>query len=156
MVTGSLQYPDTYKDLLVHPTWKTILKWLNENLVDEDGIQNIQGEDIYASNQTITTIPREEGVFEAHREYIDLHYCIAGDERIEWALTHTLQTKEDFNTAKDYGLYDSPTSSSSILLVPHMFAIFFPTDAHMPKLRHTTKQTKKTVIKIRKTLLTAL
>ena len=118
------------------------------------GEYEIRGRDIYASTQTVSTIPRGEGLFEAHKKYIDIHYCLEGGEVIEWAPVDTLTPKTEFDTEKDYGLFESPAAAEKIVMKPGHFATFLPADAHMPKLSNGKNKTcKKVVVKINTALL---
>jgi biofilm protein TabA len=154
MLLGHVDYPQTYEPLLTHPIWKQALDWIAANKEKPDGEYEIVGRDIYASVQTIKALPREEAVLEAHRQYIDLHHCISGGETIAWAPVGTLTPKTTFDTEKDFGLYEMLSTASNLQLTPGVFAVFFPKDAHMPKIFNGEhKLTKKIVVKIRAHLL---
>ena len=45
----------------------------------------LDGERVYANRFTYDTIPEEEGFFEAHRRYLDLHIMLEGEERVDIA-----------------------------------------------------------------------
>lgn len=154
MLTGHIDHPETYQHFLTHPVWKKALNWLKENSEKPDGEYEIQGRDLFAIVQTIQTQPRENCIFEAHKNYIDLQYCISGGELIEWAPANTLTPKGEFLTDKDYGHYLAPEKATSVLMTPGTFGIFFPHDAHMPKVSDgVNNQTKKVVVKIRISLI---
>ncbi|QLQ08218.1 MAG: YhcH/YjgK/YiaL family protein [Anaerolineae bacterium] len=106
----------------------------------------IDGEDIYALVQEYDARPREEGVWEAHRRYIDLQVVIRGVEQFGYAHIGNL-TPGDYDAAKDW----LPLSGEGdfFRLQAGYFAIFMPEDAHMPGLAagpHTA--VKKLVVKI--------
>ena len=155
MLVGNIHYPGTYENLLTHPTWKKVLDWLRDEAAQkEDGENEIQGRDIYASVSTVDTMPRDKGTYEAHKQYIDVHYCIDGSELIEWAHVQTLGTPIEENREKDYALFSTPNAATSISMTPGTFAIFFPEDAHMPKLSVIgSPQVKKAVVKVHMKLL---
>ena len=46
------------------------------------GRNEIEGDNIYAMLQQYTSKPREQGLWEAHRRYIDLQLVIQGAEQI--------------------------------------------------------------------------
>src|SRR5688572_28622405 len=154
MLLGHIDHPETHQHFLTHPVWQKALDWLKENSNKPDGEYEIEGRDLFAIVQTIEPQPRDKCIFEAHRNYIDLQYCISGGELIEWAPVETLTPKGEFLTEKDYGHYLAPASATSLTLAPGTFGIFFPHDAHMPKISdgiHPT--TKKVVVKINASLI---
>jgi biofilm protein TabA len=155
MILAHSNHPETYHSLLTHPLWQEALNWIAKEAAEKpDGDYEIQGKDMYASVQTALTVPRKEALFEAHRQYIDLHYCLTGGEIIEWAPVQALEQKTQFDTEKDYALYEPPGNASALVMTPGVFAIFLPADAHMPKVADNThKEVRKVVVKIRARLL---
>lgn len=150
MLFAHINHPATYEAFLVSPAWKKALDFLKHEAASKpDGEYEIQGRDIYVPISTISTKPFEECVFEAHHEYIDIHYCIEGGETIAWAPVDTLKPTMEFDATKDYCFYESPAHPLTLNLTPGTFAIFFPADAHMPKISDGKNQTvKKAVVKI--------
>ncbi len=154
MLLAHISEPGTYKDLLTHKTWEAVLRWVAENTDKKPGDYEIDSQNIHASIQEIETIPRTEGKFERHFQYIDLHYCIEGEEIIEWMPTNQLNEPIESNTEKDHALHTAPEKATSLRMAPGTFAIFFPEDAHMPKITSGShKSVKKIVVKIKKTLV---
>ena len=109
----------------------TALKYLQDN----DCIQlpvgkiPIQGEQIYALVQDNTTKFREQGIWEAHRKYIDVQFVAAGVEQMGYANIHTLTVKNPYDEQADYALFDG---CGSFVTVPAgSFTIFFPEDGHI-------------------------
>lgn len=110
----------------------TALKYLKDN----DGTQlpvgkiAIQGEQIYALVQDNTTKPREQGVWESHRKYIDVQFVATGVEEMGYANIKTLTVKKPYDESVDYALFDG---SGTFVKVPAgSFTIFFPEDGHIP------------------------
>lgn len=92
----------------------------------------IRGDQIYALVQDNTTKPREQGVWEAHRKYIDVQFVATGVEEIGYANIETLSVKKPYGDKDDYALFDGP---GSFVTVPAgSFTIFFPADGHIPGL----------------------
>lgn len=154
MLYGQLEKKETYKAFLTHSIWDAAFAWIAENANKlPDGEHSIQDKDIYANIQTANTITYTDGLYEVHKEYIDIHYCISGEEKIAYAPVGQLVEKE-LNKDKDYQLFLPTEQYSTCLLQPHSFAIFFPTELHMPKLQSgDTKEVHKVVIKIKKSIL---
>lgn len=151
MFIGHLNHPETYHPLLSQEPWLTALAWLEENATtQEDGEYAIDDRNVFAIVQTLTTIPRKERIFEAHKNYIDIHYCVTGEEIIEWAPVNSLTPKGEFNVEKDYGHYQVPDQCVQTHFTTGVFGIYLPADAHMPKIAVTSPAPlKKVVIKIR-------
>lgn len=151
MLLGDKYSLSTYKPLLQNPIWQKIFNWIEQTLPGlQEGEHSIMGKDIYASHQKAKTIDRTEAIFEAHQAYIDLHYCLDGGEIIEWAPTSQLIIKKSYDPTDDYTLYNTPSFATSLKMLPGSFAIFFPEDAHMPKISDgMNKEVKKVVIKVK-------
>ena len=111
-----------------------------------DGTCEIDGTNVYAIHQEYETQPAEQGSWEAHRQYIDLQYIIAGTERIGFAHVNRLSP----------GIYIPerdllPLSGEGDFLTfrPGDFMLLFPEDAHMPKIASgAPARVRKVVIKI--------
>lgn len=155
MLLAHREHPETYRTLLTHPVWQGALAWLGTMPADiPEGEHHITGRDIYANVHSAPTIPRTQGTYEAHQNYIDIHYCLVGGEIIEWAPVATLTARTAYDAKKDYTLFELPPKASLCLMTPGVFAIFLPADAHMPKISDgANTDVKKVVIKIRYNLL---
>ncbi|MCC6233670.1 MAG: YhcH/YjgK/YiaL family protein [Verrucomicrobiales bacterium] len=134
MIYGHLSAPDAWAHLLKQEAWRFAFDWLRALPADpEPGIRPLRGDDIYVNVHGYDTLPREQCRFESHRKYVDLQYCIRGAELIDWKLSMTLQPSGPFDEPKDLQFYWLAPSLSVVHMVPGSFAIFFPTDAHLPK-----------------------
>jgi len=155
MLTGQLSPSTTQDPSFANPVWLEVFEWLKKLPQNNpDGEQPIRNRDIYANFITAETQPRENLVMEAHKKYIDLHYCISGGERIEWSPTEGLVTQKEYDLEKDVALYTPPTTAASHVMTPGEFAVFFPDEAHTPKINDGTNKTvKKVVLKIKADLL---
>ncbi|MCE9643181.1 MAG: YhcH/YjgK/YiaL family protein [Candidatus Andersenbacteria bacterium] len=154
MLYGQYNKPHTYNKLLTHPVWETALSWIQAHAINlPDGEHEIQNLDIYANIMSVTTLKPEDTFFEVHEEYIDIHYCLSGGEAIGYAPIGE-PTEKELNKEKDYQLFLPTEKMSLCILQPHNFAVFFPTEPHMPKLQNGMDTTvKKVVIKIKKSML---
>lgn len=94
----------------------------------------IEGDDFYASVQERTPLPRGERLTpEVHRAYVDLQYCVAGGEIIDWYALDGLEPTMDYDEAGDYRLFQRPVRPPLPLLMhPGAFTLLFPRDAHVP------------------------
>ncbi|MCI9174841.1 MAG: DUF386 domain-containing protein [Lachnospiraceae bacterium] len=90
-----------------------------------------------------------ECAYEAHKQYIDLHYIMEGAERIATADVRDLQIKTPFSEEKDIGFYTGP-ESGRYLLKPGDFMVCYPSDAHKVAMMEKEPETvKKIVVKIK-------
>lgn len=108
----------------------------------------ILGEQIYALVQDNTTKPRKDGVWEAHRKYIDVQFVASGIEEMGYANVDTLTIQKPYDAADDYGLF---TGNGNFVTVPTgSFAIFFPQDGHIPgvAVNDQPSAVRKVVIKV--------
>lgn len=91
----------------------------------------LDGERVYANRFTYDTIPEEEGFFEAHRRYLDLHIMLEGEERVDIAHPDGLT---QFDHRDDFYALRGP-ADHTLILRPGWFLAVFPGDAHRIKLR---------------------
>jgi len=116
-----------------------------------EGITEIQGRDIYVRVMSYETTTEDKSALEAHREYIDIQASLINDERIDWFPLKGLTATDTYNPEKDVTHYHSPGPAlAQVAVQPGMFAVFFPEDAHMPKLvTDKPHLMKKAVVKLR-------
>ena len=89
-----------------------------------------------------------EKLIEAHRDYLDIHYCISGSEGIGYADIDTLTPATEYNAEKDYQLLKGEMFKA--ILNPGDFCIVFPEDAHAPSMiGKGGTDLKKAVVKIK-------
>ena len=98
----------------------------------------------FYSVQTATLKSAEGRLFEAHRKYIDIQYVLSGKEKIEYCDLAMLTEKVAYSEERDYiGLEGR---GSVLTLNEGDFAVFTPTDGHLPCIGEGT--VKKIVIKV--------
>ena len=73
-----------------------------------------------------------EKSFEAHKKYIDIHYCISGSEGIGCADVSTLEPITEYDEENDYFLLSG--EYQKVILREGDFCIVFPEDAHIPMM----------------------
>ena len=153
MLHGFLADPGTYDELLVHPTWARALEWLRVLPADIAlGKHEIIGEDMFAAVQEYDPVDREAARFESHREHVDLQYTISGTEGIDWCPRIGLEPDGAF--ANDVQFWLPPTASFVTLIQsPGRFSVFYPSDAHRPKVDVGGGRVRKLVIKVNLKLL---
>jgi biofilm protein TabA len=151
MIVDSL---DNWKLYFREPVWETIfvqLQALNENTPGME--KQIKGDDIILKVFSYETIsPRDPAVeLESHKKYIDIHTIITKSERIDWHPAAGLKIIKPYDAIDDAVYYERPQQSCvSLNMHPGIFAMFWPGDAHMPRLQVAGKSEliKKAVMKV--------
>lgn len=73
----------------------------------------------------------EDGELEGHRKYIDIQYVVSGDESMGWSPRAGLVNSKEYDAGRDLEFFKG--EPESIMRVPPgSFAIFLPSDAHLP------------------------
>jgi YhcH/YjgK/YiaL family protein len=153
MIHGRLQDADSERFILRGPVWAKALDWLRDEAPDAKiGRHPLLGEDVVAIVMEYETMARRDARFESHREFVDVQYTLDGDEEIDWSPLDGLVPDGPFE--QDLQFWLPPASGWSTLCQPvGRFAVFFPGDAHRPKIRRSVTLIRKVVIKIRARLL---
>lgn len=111
------------------------------------GRYDLDGDNLFALVQEYDTRPRETATWEAHRKYIDIQYMIAGTEVMGCGYAPSMTPLKDYDEEKDFALFSGP--GSFVAVSAGMYAIFFPSDAHMPCLAAADPEPiKKVVLKV--------
>lgn len=102
----------------------------------------------FYSIQEGETIASAEGLFESHREYIDVQCLTEGTEYVEWQDIQYLDLKVEYSKENDYQLMSG--SGSLVKISAGMFYVLLPEDAHKA-CRHVDKTMsyRKVVAKVR-------
>ncbi len=110
------------------------------------GRVDIDGDQVFAMIQEYNSKPKAEGVWEAHRKYIDIQYVVSGEEHMGYANLSQLSAGE-YDAAKDF--LPLHGDGSFIRLSAGMFTLFMPVDAHMPGMAvDQPVPVKKIVVKV--------
>jgi biofilm protein TabA len=117
------------------------------------------GRDIYAIVSSYQTIDMLSAKLESHEKYIDIQIMLEGEERFYCINKSNLKPKTEYIKERDVKFYKKCFNTTSYfsdnILRPDSFILFYPEDAHMPKLKtnNVDKNVRKIVIKIKKELL---
>ncbi|WP_106530217.1 YhcH/YjgK/YiaL family protein [Chitinophaga niastensis] len=114
----------------------------------EKGKYEIDGTNIYAIVNEYDTVAAATEQMESHKKYIDVQYIVSGSELIGHDFLQQQVPSKAYDQSADFMLFaEDPVFFSR--LEQGMFAIFFPSDLHMPNIMVSTPmQVKKVVIKI--------
>jgi YhcH/YjgK/YiaL family protein len=132
----------------LHPGLKSAFETIQQTDLSTLAVGWIElnGENLFAMVQQYDSKPIEQGIWEAHRRYMDLQMVIQGSEKIGYANIGRLSQGE-YNAAKDFiPLFGE---GDFLTLQPDNFILLLPQDAHMPGIAVTTPApVRKLVIKI--------
>lgn len=127
-----------------------VFKYLEDNKLEDfdSGSYEIDGTEVFVNIINYTTKNEEERFWEAHREYLDVHYIFSGQERINLAFIDKLSFKE-YKADEDFVSMEGE-KSQSIILEKDDFLILYPEDVHMTCLKvKESELVKKAVFKVK-------
>ncbi|MFV0363706.1 MAG: YhcH/YjgK/YiaL family protein [Suipraeoptans sp.] len=149
MLFDTIKNKDNYKDFPKLFQALNFLSLLPENKMPKPNTTLIENE-LFCNPVTLITKPENECVFEAHKNFCDLHYIVEGTERIATADVTMLDTKIPYVSEKDIEFLIGP-ADGYYDLKPGQFMLCFPHDAHKVAIMVTEPENiKKIVFKIRK------
>jgi len=148
MVIDVLENNEKYHCL--HPLFGKAFSYIAEtNLLQlPTGKYHIVDDSLIAIVNEYNTVDAAFEQCEAHKKYIDIQYIISGKEYIGHAFLTNQPPSQQYDAEKDYWLFaDKPNFFSH--LKAGEFAIFFPTDLHMPNIQILNPApVKKLVLKV--------
>jgi biofilm protein TabA len=143
-ITNIHLYPD------INPAVLEALRYLKETDFSKQtpGRKEINGDDIFSIISNYNTKDLGDCRLEAHRKYIDIHYLAEGSEIIGYSVLKDQEKATDYDAENDFILYCG--EKNYLKLEQGMFAVFFPSDLHMPGLMIVKPApVKKVVVKVR-------
>ena len=129
MITDSLNNCYLYENL--HKDFKKVFEVLRKIADGEVSEKTVLEEGcVWVSAPAEAVIPEGLRMFEAHRDFIDIHYILSGTEVFGYSKVDSLKTTKEYDQDADYLLLDGDKN----LLTLHAgdFCITFPQDAHIP------------------------
>jgi YhcH/YjgK/YiaL family protein len=109
---------------------------------------DIDGDNIFALVNEYNTKDESEGKLEAHKKYIDVQFVAKGRELMGYAPLENQKAIDEYNEKNDITFYSGEKTFT--LVNEGIFAIFFPTDVHMPGIKvEKSEYVKKVVIKVK-------
>jgi YhcH/YjgK/YiaL family protein len=135
----------------ISPGIKTALDYLSKTDFSrmEEGRYDLDGNNLFVLVQKYDSIPKVQGKWECHRKYIDIQFIADGVEQIGFQNINTMKVSVEYNPEKDVAFLNG--EGDFVSLSKNTYAIFFPQDAHMPKIapNDTPGKVVKVVIKIK-------
>ena len=151
MITAALA--DLSSRMALTPNLRRALDFLAAHPTGEGLAERVEidGKQVYAMLQVFETVMEATTLeLEAHRKYIDIQYVVSGEEVMGWAHLSTLRDLSEYNPEKDVQTGSLPAYEvSPVLIRAGQAAVFFPEDAHAPKLAWGKPgMVKKIVVKV--------
>lgn len=132
--------------------WKKAFTFLKELNADSEEVKSeISGRDLHAAVMSYMSKKYEDGVIEAHQNYIDIHYVISGREKMYISDVVNCKVEKEYNPEKDVKFYDKDKSpETEVILNAGDFCVVFTNEAHSPQLSagNEAEKVKKSVIKM--------
>lgn len=135
----------------ISPRIKTALEYLAKTDFSgmEPGRIDLDGSNLYVLVQAYDSLPKAQGKWECHQKYIDIQYIAEGTELIGFTNISNMKVTTPYNPEKDVAFLSG--EGDYVKLNKGSYGIFFPEDAHQPKVApgDVPGKVKKVVIKIK-------
>ena len=127
---------DSFKNYLpMHKSFSVVEKFMEENDLDQlsPGKHKIN-EDVFVISEKVSGKKKNEGVLEAHYDFIDVQLCRNSVDNMGWrSHTECKDIKEVYDPERDIVFYNDAISKH-ISISRENFVVFFPWDAHAPNI----------------------
>ena len=88
------------------------------------------------------------GVMEAHRDYVDVQLLVVGKEKLLFSNVDECKATMDYNSVDDYILYTN-SNAFEISMEEGYCVVLFPEDAHKMYVEIGNSDSKKAIFKIK-------
>lgn len=113
----------------------------------EPGCYQIEGKRLFVNIVEYTTTLPENRFWEAHREYLDLHFMLRGTEQIDLNFIQNMSRKK-FVEKDDFLPLDGE-KNASVILREGDFLVCYPSDGHRTAVAvNEPEKIKKAIFKI--------
>lgn len=144
MIYDTLDHVRAYKG--ISRNLDTALDFLADYTPDTEGKIEIDGENVYVTLSRPLFRELDDGRWEAHRRYIDIHVDYAEGEAIGVKPLTAVNSWDPYNEAKDCMFSSESGEGTLVRMAKDSFLITFPWDAHKPLLG--SGEGKKLVVKV--------
>ncbi len=139
------------KSTAVSPAVNKVIGFLSENNLNDfdNGQHTIDGDDFFINVFGYTTADEDNRIWEAHRDYIDVHCVLSGQEILQQAFLPDCKVGE-YEQETDYlPIIDAPVRSRCVVS-PDFLVVFYPEDAHQTGvfIDETPMAIRKAVFKV--------
>lgn len=136
MILSNLQHSERIEPL--HPLFDRLFAYVkSHDLLNAPlGRIELDGDRLFINNVAADCVAAEAQVLEVHREYIDVHILLEGEETIGWKAIEDLTNEvQPYDAEKECALYDE-RPSTYVTLHPGQFLAVWPEDPHAPVIGH--------------------
>lgn len=147
MILSDLKYSERIE--MLHPLSKRAFDYVKTHdlLHTPCGRIELEADDLFINNVNPESVAIDQQVLEVHREYIDIHILLEGEEIIGWKpLCDAKDERKEYSESDDCALYGDKCFTP-IKLFPGQFAIVWPEDAHAPLIGEGT--IRKLIVKVK-------
>lgn len=146
MIVSNIVYADRYRG--ISRPLDVALDYLKAGNFDnlKNGRAEL-GEGVYARLSNVELKAEKE--WEAHRKYIDIHFCLEAGERISCQETERISGWGAYDEQRDCMLAPGTDQGITVVLNPGDFVLTFPEDAHIAGAAAGEEKTiRKILVKI--------
>ncbi len=147
MIVDSLNNCKLYES--VHKDFSRVFEVLKRFSNEKNFYKIVLDEgNVWVNEPCLINVEIDSKLFEAHRNFIDIHYVISGTEAFGYSNIEYLEAVSEYDPEKDCELLDG--KKEFITLKAGDFCVVFPQDAHIPAMRKIgNDELVKVVAKIR-------
>lgn len=114
------------------------------------GTHEIDGKNVFVKVTEYNSKAPDNVLFEAHKDYADIHYVVSGKEYLEWASPTKAILKTPYDSAKDIVFFEAKGNHMAVV-EPGTFYFVFPDELHRSGIKvGESVWVKKIVIKIKR------
>lgn len=107
----------------------------------------IKKDSVWISIADFNECPSGKRLFEAHKDFLDIHFILSGTEKFACADTDTLKIENEYDSTQDFMLLSG--DGNEFTLCEGDFCVVYPEDAHIPVLGIGHDVLKKAIVKIK-------
>ncbi len=134
------------------PAVEKVIGFLSENNLNnfDNGSHPIDGDDFFVNVFGYTTTDENHRIWEAHRDYIDVHYMLSGQEILQQAFLPDCEVGQ-YEKENDYLPITSAPVRSRCAVSSDFLVVFYPEDVHQTGVAvdDTPMTIRKAVFKVR-------
>ena len=131
MIVSNIRNCDKYYS--VHKDFEKAFEWLKS--LDKNSSMDkvfLDGDNVWG--KIFEDVKRDDkDAYEAHREYIDIHYIIEGEEEFGYSDISYLDTKTPYSEEKEREMLTG--DFNKLIMKKGDFCVVFPEDAHIPGMK---------------------
>jgi biofilm protein TabA len=136
MLSAKIINSSAWQPFLTHPIFLESLNWIKKNSNQANqGIHELGQPNWFVNVHSYSTQPAEQCIWENHTRTIDVQYIIGGLEGIDFIDSKALGAPSQYKLESDTQVFPQMViPTSHLVLHSGDFAVFFPGDAHRPKI----------------------